>query len=175
MGGTYLEGEGMGVGPQASVQVHFGCKVKERTVAVVVVFVVVVVGCSFVGSTVGLVLAKSTPGSMALAGKVGGASAKMEPHAVEETVHLPHVARDSSRQARMVSRRSSIFIFIATFVVVEAGVVVIVVVWPHVLKQWKSDTAQEAGERWWGAGRARGIYVYTDSRQTAYVPRCARG
>jgi hypothetical protein len=46
----------------------------------------------------------------------------------------------------MVPRRSSIFIFIATFVVVEAGVVVIVVVWPHLLKQWKTDTAQEAGE-----------------------------
>jgi len=177
MGGAYLEGEGMGVGPQAAVQVHFGCKVKERTVAAVAaVFVVVVVGCSFVlvGSTVGLVLAKRamTTGSVALAGKVGRASAEMEPQAVEETVHLPHVARDSSRQARMVSHHSSIFLFIATFVYtvavmivvavivvvfVEAIVVVMVVVWPHVLKQRKTDTAQEAGERWRGARRARGI------------------
>jgi hypothetical protein len=81
MGGAYLEGEGMGVGPQAAVQVHFGREVKERTVVVTVIFVLVVVGCSFVfvGCIVGLVSAKRamTTGLVALAGKVGRASAEM--------------------------------------------------------------------------------------------------
>ncbi len=185
MGGTYLEGEGMGVGSQAAVQVHFGREVKERTVAVVVIAVVfaLVVDCSFAGCIVGLVLAKSTQ-LVALAGKVGRASAEMEPHAVEETVHMPHVARDSSHQVRVVSRRS-IFIFISTFafvytrlvllrwcryvgwrlfktsdvfiiscaavmivvivivVVIAQGIVVVMV--PHLLKQWKSDNGVRSG------------------------------
>jgi hypothetical protein len=87
--------------------------VKERTVAIVVV-VVVVVGCSFafVGFIVALVFAKRaiTTGSVALPGKFGRASAEMEMHAVVETVHFPHITRDSSHQARMMPR-STIFIF----------------------------------------------------------------
>lgn len=85
---------------------------KERTVAIVAA-VVVVVGCScaFVGFIIALVFAKRaiTTGSVALAGKVGRASAETETHAVVETVHIPHITRDSSHQARMMSH---IYIFV---------------------------------------------------------------
>jgi hypothetical protein len=42
-------------------------------------------------------------------------------------------------------------------VVVEAIVIVIFFVWPHLLKQWKSDNAR-TGERWRVARRARGAW-----------------